>query len=416
MKKLVLGLVMALSVMALSAQVMGSNGVKNTVWSGFGTPDSENQDVNWYGITDTLQARVDIAQFTMEGMINWGLFTSFDGGSRELAYTNKTAFYAANRSSQSVSSVIDDAITDAYYVNFLWHPIKGLDLGAGTRLEWKVGPAPACSDYYWGPKAHVKQGGLKYAAPNATAVTPGSTDVAGFVYYPNTYTSTIRGYNKPGALGLRYTFQNIFEGGIAIPSGTNVDDFSFNIGLKLQPIDLFNVSFAYEGVCKDEGHLYAGAQFFLQKNLTLNAYFAMDNLGGNENVKNGVNGFGVSAVYGMKAAPLTITPEFGMTFYENEDYSNAFYVGSGIDYAFNKQFAFGTYVSFAWGSENKNWEKVNATKDWNGGSVFAIRPTLTMDVNKNNGLTLYADYQSRTAYNNKQSSTWAAGAYWTYTK
>ena len=44
MKKLVLVLVMAFSVMALSAQVMGSNGVKNTVWSGFGTPDSDNQD------------------------------------------------------------------------------------------------------------------------------------------------------------------------------------------------------------------------------------------------------------------------------------------------------------------------------------------------------------------------------------
>ena len=134
MKKLVLVLVMAFSVMALSAQVMGSNGVKNTVWSGFGTPDSDNQDVNWYGITDTLQARVDIAQFTMEGMINWGLLTSFDGGTRVFEYTPKTAFYAANRSSQSVSDVIDDAITDAYYVNFLWHPIKGLDLGAGTRL------------------------------------------------------------------------------------------------------------------------------------------------------------------------------------------------------------------------------------------------------------------------------------------
>ena len=416
MKKLVLVLVMAFSVMALSAQVMGSNGVKNTVWSGFGTPDSDNQDVNWYGITDTLQARVDIAQFTIEGMINWGLLTSFDGGTRVFEYTPKTAFYAANRSSQSVSTVIDDAITDAYYVNFLWHPIKGLDLGAGTRLEWKIGPAPACSDFYWGPKAHVKQGGLKYAGPNATAVTPGATDVAGFVYYPNTYTSTIRGYRKPGSLGLRYKFQDIFEGGIAIPSGTDVDNFSFNAGIKIQPIDLFNVSFAYEGICKSEGHLYVGSQFFLQKNFTLNAYFAMNNVGGNENLKNGVNGFGLSAVYNVKSLPLTITPEFGMTFYENEDYSNAFYVGSGLDYALNKQFSLGTWVSFAWGAYNKKWADNPVTEDWNGGNVFAIRPTLTMDVNKNNGLTLYADYQSRTAYNNNQSSTWAAGLYWTYTK
>lgn len=421
MKKIILGALMTLSMVALSAQVMGSNGVKNTLWTGFGNPDSKNDDVRWYGITDTLQARVDVAQFTIEGMINWGFFTSFNGEARNLSYTEKTAFYAANKFSDAVSSAIDDAITDPYYVNFLWHPFAGLDLGAGTRLEWKVGPAPACSDYYWGKNAHIKQGGLKYAAPDARGLTnttyvAGSTDVAGFVYYPNTYTSTIRGYTNPGSLGLRYTFDDIFEGGVAIPSGTTVDDFSFNIGLKLQPIDMFAVSFAYEGVCKDEGHLYAGLQLFLQKNFTLNGFFAMNNLGGNENVKNGVNGFGLSAVYGVRSMPLTVTPEFGMTFYENDDYSNAFYVGSGLDYAMNKQFTFGTWISFAWGSSNKNWEKFNCTKDFTGGSVFDIRPKLSMDINKNNNLTIYADYQSRTAYDNTQSSTWAAGVYWTYTK
>ena len=87
-----------------------------------------------------------------------------------------------------------------------------------------------------------------------------------------------------------------------------------------------------------------------------------------------------------------------------------------MDYALNKQFSLGTWVSFAWGAYNKKWADNKQTEDWNGGNVFAIRPTLTMDVNKNNGLTLYADYQSRTAYNNNQSSTWAAGLYWTYTK
>lgn len=412
MKKIILGALAALCMFALPAQVMGSNGVKNTLWTGFGTPDSENQDPSWYGITNTLQARVDVSQFTMEGMINWGFFTSFNGEARRLQYTNKTAFYAANKFSQNVATVIDDAITDAYYVNFLWHPVKGLDLGAGTRLEWKVGPAPACSDYYWGKDAHIKQGGLKFGFQK---FTPGSgdVDVAGFVYYPNTYTSSILGYTNPGSLGIRYTFGNIFEGGIAIPSGTIVDDFSFNVGLKLQPIDFFNVSFAYEGVCKSVGHLYAGAQFFVNKNFTLNAYFAMNNLGGNEN--DDITGVGTSIVYSAKSVPVTITPEFGITFYSDDNYSNAFYVGSGVDYSINKQFDFGAWLSFAWGSKNKLWENIQATKDWSGGTVFDIRPKLNMDISKNNSITLYADYQSRTNYANVTSSTWAAGFYWTYT-
>lgn len=433
MKKIILGAVMALSMFAATAQVMGSNGVKNTLWSGFGCPDStdNNRGVDWYGLIDTLQARVDIGQFSMEGMINWGFFVP-DNGAKRFVYTNKTPFYFVNQISQAESTIIDDAITDKYYVNFLWHPIKGLDLGAGTRLEWKVGPAPSCSDYYWGPNAHVKQGGLKYVSPGYLSVNgPGSTDVAGFVYYPNTYSSTIRGYSNPGALGIRYTFKDLFEIGMTIPSGTNIDDFSFNIGAKIQPLSLFNVSFAYEGICKNEGYLYAGVQLFPMKNLVINGYFAMDNLGGNENVKNGVNGFGLSGVYTLKGSALTIAPEFGMTFYENDDFTNAFYIGSEIDYTLNKQFSFGTWVSFAWGAENKYWHQnvaqttraahgvtdlYSTTNNWNGGNVFAIRPKITMAISQNHSFTLYADYQARTSYKNTVSSDWAAGIFWTYTK
>lgn len=423
MKKIILGAVMALSMFAATAQVMGSNGVKNTLWSGFGSPDSTNENVNWYGLFDTLQARVDVGQFSIEGMINTGLFTNLEGG-RKILFTDKTPFYVVNRISNKYSAGIDDANTNAYYVNFLWHPSKGLDFGAGTRLEWKVGPAPSCSDYYWGANAHVKEGGLKIK-------NPGATDVAGYVYYPNTYSSTLN-VNKIGSLGVRYSFKDLLEIGMVIPSGTDMNDFSFNAGIKIQPMNLFNVSFAYEGVCKSEGHLYAGAQFFIQKNFTLNGFFAMNNLGG-DNDNDGRTGFGLSAVYNTKNVPLTFTPEFGMTFYENADFSNAFFVGSGVKYNLNKQFSFGTWVSFAWGAYNKYWyndsfsersqhlgvvlaSKYDETKTWGGGNVFAIRPTISMDINANNNLTLYADYQSRTAYNNISYSDWAVGIFWTYTK
>lgn len=399
MKKILLGAAMALSMFALSAQVMPNSGVKNTLWAGFGSPDTENKNFTFYGFTDTLQARVDIAQFTMEGMINWGLFTDFDAnGSRLFEFTQKTAFYVVNRCSDFVSTSETDSLTDRYYVNFLWHPFQGFDVGAGSSLNWKVGPAPVCGDYYWGKDAHIKQGGLKDNVP-------GLTDVAGFVYYPNVYAKE--------AIGLRYNYEDIFEAGFAIPSGASANAFNFNVGLKVQPIDLFAVSFAYEGVCLNEGNLYAGVHFNLSKGSELNVYLGMDRLGGNDN--DGVNGLGVSGAFTVKSIGLRLTPEVGVTFYEDDDYTNAIYLGSGFAFDITNQFTFGAWLSFAWGAENKLWDDLAATRDWNGGSVFNVRPMVEFNVNKNNSISLYADYQQRTTFDHYEYSSWAAGMYWTYT-
>lgn len=416
MKKIILGALMALTMASLSAQVMGSTGVRNTLWGGCGSPDTENKDFTFYGFTDTLQARVDIAQFTMEGMVNWGLFIDFDGnGSRAFVFTDKTAFYAANRCSDFVAGSATDSLTDPYYVNFLWHPLAGLDIGVGTRLEWKVGVAPACGDYYWGKGAHIKQGGLK-------EFTPGNTDVAGFVFYPNSYARK--------AIGARYTYKDLFQIGFAIPSGATTGGFDFNAGLSVHPMDFFTISFAYDGVCSGNGNLFAGLELFIQKNFTLNIFYAMNNVG--NNTKSGVNGIGANAIIGIPSINLTVKPEFGMTFYENDDYTNAFYFGSGLDFAINKQFTVGTWVSFAWGAQNKYWHEnvdqairiqhgvrtldlYNETKNWNGGTVFDIRPYADFEVNKNNDITLYLDYQQRTMYNNYQYGNWSFGMYWTYT-
>lgn len=420
MKRVISAALVALSMFAASAQVMSSNGVINTVWSGFGTPDSANTGVHWYGITDTLQARVDVSQFTMEGMINLALFEDFDGNnSHYFRFSEKTAFYAANKQSDAVSSVIDNAITDAYYVNFLWHPVKGLDFGAGTRLEWKIGPAPACSDYYWGPKAHVKEGGLKYAAPDGYIgyyhnVVPGATDVAGYTYYPNVVTSTIKGYTIPGSFGIRYTYDPYVQVAMAVPSGTCMDDFSFNAGIRVTPVNWLSMSFAYEGIARDEGHLYAGATFGINKDLTLNGYFAMNNVGGDKNVENGITGFGLSGVLNFSKISLTLTPEFGMTFYENTDYTAATYVGTGLDIAFAKQFEFGTWFSCAWGSANTNWKNDEAFQSWDGGFVLDVRPTITMNITKNHALSAYCDFQERVSYKHDETKAWAAGIYWQF--
>ena len=412
MKKILAGLLMAFSLFSLSAQVMGSTGVRNTLWAGAGSPDTEEKDFTFYGFTDTLQARVDIAQFTMEGMVNWGLFIDFDcNGSRYIQFTPKTAFYAANRISDAYSGSITDSLTDAYYVNFLWHPVSGLDVGVGTRLEWKVGVAPSCGDYYWGKGAHVKQGGLKDAVP-------GATDVAGFVKYVNTYART--------AVGLRYTYKDLFQIGFVVPSGTSVGGFDFNAGFSVHPMDLFTLSFAYEGVCSGNGNLFAGLEFFLSKNFKWNIFYAMNNVG--NDTKSGINGLGTNFVIGIPSLNMTLTPEFGMTFYEDDSYSNAFYFGSGIDFGINKQFNVGTWLSFAFGAENKYWGSDVAaeryahhlsalsylvTKDWKGGTVFDIRPYADMQVNSNNDVAIYLDYQQRTMFNNNQYGSWSFGMYLT---
>ena len=82
MKKLVVFAAIAfLSLSAVFAQVLPKSGVKNTLSTAFGLPygesgDSNRDDVRLYGFFDTLQARVDISQFTMEGMLNWNIINN----------------------------------------------------------------------------------------------------------------------------------------------------------------------------------------------------------------------------------------------------------------------------------------------------------------------------------------------------
>ena len=51
-------------------QVMQEAGFENNVFTGFGTPLCGNSA--YYGFVDTIQARLDVNQFTLEGMLNWG--------------------------------------------------------------------------------------------------------------------------------------------------------------------------------------------------------------------------------------------------------------------------------------------------------------------------------------------------------
>ena len=60
-----------LSMSVISAQVLKSSGINHTLWTGFGAPlDSVRNDdrayFHYYGLIETLQARVDIGKFTVD--------------------------------------------------------------------------------------------------------------------------------------------------------------------------------------------------------------------------------------------------------------------------------------------------------------------------------------------------------------
>ncbi|MCR5218520.1 hypothetical protein [Treponema sp.] len=257
MKKILLSALMA-AVLASSAfsQVMTSKGMKNTTWTGFGSP--LNADTMFYGLTDTFQARFDVGSFTIEGMLNWSFLANYDnegdvdnftfgtsnGNPLTLHYGTRggTSYAGDNKVSAAAALLgyndqvnVSNVIQDSYYVNFIWHPADNFDFGVGTKLNWRVGPAPSYGGWLWESTAHVRQGGFsttyddrsgsRAATSSETANTykysvdaPGSADVVGFVHYANKYAKR--------AMGVRYFYEGDFKFqlGAAIPNGFNTDD------------------------------------------------------------------------------------------------------------------------------------------------------------------------------------------------
>lgn len=388
----------------LSSQVLKSSGVQSTLWTGFGAPyDSVKNDnrskFRFYGLIETLQARIDIGKFTVEGMLNWGALTEWDGKSFAhftFANTRQNPFWYTNHNNQG--GWWTNGEIDGYYVNFLFHPFEGFDVGMGTRLEWKIGPAPSSLGNLWEPYAHIIQGGLKDAEP-------GQADVAGYSYYANTYSGWYNG-NTKASLGLRYRLDDFMEIGITIPSGVTTSSPVFNAAFMIHPFDIFTASIAYEGILQGSGNFYTALSLFLS-NFTLDAYLAINKIGGQKNDSR--IGTGAAVTWDIPKISMVIRPEVGLTFWENDNYTPAIYFGGRLDYTLSNKFVLGAWTSFAWGAKNKKWEN-----DWVGGFVFDIRPDFTFILNKNHSISAFFDYQNRTRYDRVVCDTWALGFYWTY--
>lgn len=399
MKKII-SLLCGIVVLALSvsAQVLPKSGVQNTMWTGFGQQyPTESSGVRYYGLYNTLQARVDLAQFTIEGMLNWAAETNWDVNnaftSVTFSNTKKTPFWYTNNSSQGGSHTTGE--TESYYVNFIWNAISkdknDLDFGMGTRLAWKIGPAPVCGGYYWEPLTHVVQGGLKEGVP-------GDADVVGYTHYDNQYANH--------ALGIRYRFSDMIEAGISIPSGVTTDKPFFNAAFAIQPVDVFRASVAFENVCTSYADFYTGLTLNLQK-VIIDAYLEIQNLG-NADYHNKTWGTGATiSFYPVKS--LLIRPEAGFTFYREANYTPAFYAGGRVEWGINKSCILGGFVSLAWGSRNTDWND-----DRIGGFILDARPDFTYIINNRHKISIALDFQHRVAFNNKAYQVWATGLYWTY--
>ena len=266
MKKiLALAVCVVVVVSTAFTQVLTKAGVQNTLWTGFGEmyPEAgKSPDIRFYGLYDTLQARVDVSSFTIDAMLNWAAETNWEFNRFQnitFVNTQKTPFYYTNHSGQGGDKT--SGYTDSLYVNFIWNAIAknkhDLDFGMGSRLSWVIGPAPSCYGCYWEPLTHIPQGGLKDAAP-------GTADVAGYTSYDNNYADH--------ALGIRYRYSDFIEAGISIPSGVNTDKPFFNAAFAIKPMDVFRVSLALENIGNDSTDLYTGLSLYFKK-VTVDAYF-----------------------------------------------------------------------------------------------------------------------------------------------
>lgn len=415
---------------SVSAQVLPSVGIKNTLWSGFGRPypeyvnnQAEDPGIRFYGLHETLQANAKVWKLSVEGMLNWGALTHYNGinfSSFTFLNTTLTPFYYTNHTNQG--SWWTNGETESYYVNFLVNPLDGLNLGMGTRLDWKIGPAPASMGHYWDPYAHIVQGGLKDALPHPKFGSSNGADVVGYSYYANNYTSCYI-LNTRASLGARYRYKDIFQVGAAIPSGVTTNNMLFNAAVMIKPMDLFAASFAYEGIFTSHGNLYTGLSLYLAKNFTIDAYLAIDNLDyDNSDEPDSRWGTGASITWVIPEFHITLKPEAGFTFYEDPHSTFAWYAGGRADITLAKRFVVGGWISWASGASDKRWHEdtdENRNKgyyhpDWNGGFIFDVRPDITFILNERHSFTVFTDFQSRTKFNGDWWRVWCAGLYWTY--
>ncbi len=437
----------------LSAQVLDKEQMKNTAWTGFGAPIDGS--AMFYGFTDTFQARFDRGNFTIEGMLNWSFLANYanDGNvdnfvfgtsnlnPLSLKYGVRNGGYragdntldgttAANVANIKTGATINNQANvsntkqDSYYVNFIWHPSKNLDVGVGTKLNWQVGPAPRYGNWLWEHDAHVRQGGFSTSYDDrAGAVTqtssdecgtykftvdaPGSADVVGFVPYANKYAKR--------AAGIRYFYNTKdmkFQLGAAIPNGFNTDDPAVNLGAQIQPVKWLSIAAALEGAFDDQANFYTGATIGAD-NFILDMYAAADSLF-TDAEHDQAYGTGAAVTFIIPNTKFKVRPELGLNFFQNPHYDTAWYTGGTLSFSITNELGFIFWGSWAQGSKDDRWDDAAETNDWNGGHILDLRPEITFEMSKNTSFAVYIDFEQRTAFDGTDRKCWSTGLFWSY--
>ena len=454
MKKIILSalssVVLATSV---SAQVLEKEQMKNTAWTGFGAPIKG--DPTYYGFTDTFQARFDRGKFTVEGMLNWGFLASYKSNGDVENFTfgtsnlnplsikygvrdwtngvwageNTVKEAAQTRGKNEWDKTFDNrpnvsnTVQDSYYVNFVYHPVKEIDLGVGTKLNWQVGPAPKYGSWLWEADAHVRQGGFSTTYDDRSGVrrqtssenvgsykfnvdAPGSADVVGFVHYANKYAKRAAGvrYIKEGDVSIQL--------GAAVPNGFDTDNPVSNFGVQVGPVKWLSLAAAIEGAFDDGSNFYSGAtigaDFFI-----LDLYFAADSLFTDAS-KDEAYGTGAAISFTIPNTKISVRPEVGVNFFQETHYTPAVYTGGTLAFAINNDIGFNVWGSFAIGSRDTRWDDYDETEDWGGGHIFDIRPEITLTVSKNTSFAAYFDFENRRAFDSTTRNCWSTGLFMTY--
>ena len=445
MKKFLTGIAAFAIGSSLFAQVMSEAGVENNLWTGFGK--GVIGDPKFYGVENCLQARVDINSFTIEGMVNWGAVAYYDGnddldffvfennegnalrfhyagegGDDEGRAGSDTDFFKASLATGKTydNRILLSAVRqDPYYVNFLWHPLQNFDFGMGTKLNWQVGPAPRFGSWLWEADAHVRQGGFSTSFDDRdgsrgnmyTPDRPGTADVVGFVHYANKYAKK--------AIGARFFYDSKdsfnLQIGAAIPNGATTDNPVCNVGFYIG-FDKFSVSAAFEGLFQQYGNFYTGVTVGAEE-FNLEAWFAADNLKTSKDdykARESAFGTGAAVTFWFKKAGITLRPEGGINWFEDSDWTPAWYVGANFAWNIADRMVLSAWGSWAVGSMDKDWKDYKETEDWDGGHVLNIRPEFSLLINKNHSISAYLNLEQRTAFDGKSRDCWSTGAYWTY--
>ncbi|MCR5218521.1 hypothetical protein [Treponema sp.] len=184
------------------------------------------------------------------------------------------------------------------------------------------------------------------------------------------------------------------------------------MGIEIAPVEWLTIAASYEGAFDDHGNFYAGMTLG-QKNFVLEGYIAADSLN-TDDEDDQAYGTGAAIKFVIPNTQISLRPELGINFFENENYTFAWYTGALLSLKLNNDFGFSVWGSFANGSDDKRWEDSDVTKDWDGGHIINVRPALDFSLDKQTSFTVYLNLEERTAFDGVCRGCWSSGVYVNY--